>query len=123
MSDTDINTLNTLNKYKEKIKYGYKPYNKYHIDIEEEEEEHVADEIKSLYIYNIIKKIKSLDINNYSNKNDKLYTDNNNKNNLYTNNQIRLNNLKEIDNSKQVTIYLLYIVLIVSGIALFLLLR
>jgi ABC-type antimicrobial peptide transport system permease subunit len=118
MSDTDINTLN---KYKEKIKYGYKPYNKYHIDIEEEE--HVDEDIKSLYIYDIIKKIKSLDINNYSNKNDELYTDNNNKNNLYTNNQIRLNNLKEIDNSKQVAIYILYIVLIISCMVLFFLLR
>ena len=111
-----------LKEYKDKIKYGYKPYSKYFKE-EEEEEDVIESEINELYIYNIIEKINSLDINKYSEQNDQLYTKNKNKNMLYTNNQIRLNNLKEIDNSKQVAIYILYIVLIISCMVLFFLLR
>ena len=37
------------------------------------------------------------------------------KNRNYIDEQIRLNNLKEINNSKQITIYILYFILFISG--------
>ena len=37
------------------------------------------------------------------------------KNSNYIEEQIRLNNLKEINNSKQITIYILYFILLISG--------
>ena len=41
---------------------------------------------------------------------------NNKKHNVqYLNQQVRLNNLKEIDNSKKMTIYILYLILLSSG--------
>ena len=41
--------------------------------------------------------------------------DNFKKNRTYIEEQIRLNNLKEINNSKQITIYILYFILLISG--------
>ena len=67
--------------------------------------------------------IKISDINN---KFDKEYKSrvvtNNNKNEKYIEEQIRLNNLQEINHSKQITIYIMYFILLVSvGLLIYLL--
>ena len=51
----------------------------------------------------------------YNEGNENLQKNNKKHNVQYLNQQVRLNNLKEIDNSKKMTIYILYLILLSSG--------
>ena len=50
----------------------------------------------------------------YDNKNKDTLKTNTENNTIYIEEQIRLNNLKEIKHSKQITIYVLYFILLIS---------
>lgn len=66
--------------------------------------------------------IKQLPVD-YTKLNKKYSDDNKIKNDEYINQQIRINNLNEIDHSKQIYIYILYIILFISSGCLVLLLK
>ena len=59
----------------------------------------------------------------YTQLNKKYSVKNKNQNDEYINQQIRINNLNEIDHSKQIYIYILYIILFISSGCLVLLLK
>ena len=59
----------------------------------------------------------------YSNKDKTLHETNDENNVDFLEQQIRLNNLKEVDNYKQITIYIMYFILLLSCGLLFYLLR
>jgi len=99
MTDTKLNTIS--DKYAQNIKYGthtVPDVPQGYSDIK-----HIGDDET--------KKIKEI----YDGTYEKVIEKNKTKNEKQINGQLRLNNLKEINHSKQITIYIMYILLLVTG--------
>lgn len=102
MADKIIN--DNIDKYAHKIRYGTQ-LNKEDLP-DKYEPEDITTQLKD-----------------YNKDNDTLQNQNEDNNDEFLNQQIRLNNLKEVDNYKQITIYIMYFILLLSCGLLFYLLK
>jgi ABC-type antimicrobial peptide transport system permease subunit len=102
MADTIIN--GNIDKYAHNIRYGTQ------LKKEDLPDKYESEDIVAQQQY-------------YNEDNDKLQNQNEDNNDEFLNQQIRLNNLKEVDNYKQITIYIMYFILLLSCGLLFYLLK